>query len=74
VRALLSGETTPAPGEGFSGWVRVPVDTRKAVNAFVKNPVARWQDIFAATRMAEAGNNEFAWAKVQGLTVLFQDL
>jgi Family of unknown function (DUF6212) len=74
VRPLLFGETELAAGEGCSGWVRVPANAKKAVNAFVQNAVAHWQDIFIVTRMAQEGNNNFAWAKFQGLTVVFQDL
>jgi hypothetical protein len=74
VRPLLFGEAELAPGEGFSGWVRVPAKAKKAVNAYVQNAVAHWQDIFIVTRMAQEGTNNFAWAKFQGLTAVFQDL
>jgi hypothetical protein len=73
-RPLLSGEALPAAGECVSDWIRVSPSAKKAVNAFIAEPIARWQDIFIATRMAEAGNNDFAWAKVQDLTAVFQDL
>lgn len=70
---LLSGATSPAAGESFSDWIRVSPSAKKAVNAFISQPVTQWQDIFVATRMAEAGNNEFAWAKFVDLTAMSQD-
>lgn len=73
-RAILSGESAPVAGESFSAWVKVSPTEKKSVNAFIGQPVARWQDIFIATRMAEPGNNDFAWAKLQHLTTLSQDL
>ncbi|MFO1189303.1 MAG: DUF6212 domain-containing protein [Alphaproteobacteria bacterium] len=73
-RLLLSGEPTPTAGESVSDWVRVSPGAKKAVNAFIRQPITRWQDIFVATRMAEPGNNDFAWAKFQDLTIVFQDM
>jgi hypothetical protein len=73
-RSLLSGDTSPTAGESFSDWIKVSPTGKQAVNAFIAQPVAQWQDIFVATRMAEAGNNDFAWAKFQDLTAVFQDL
>lgn len=73
-RSLLLGDTSPMAGESFSDWIRVSPTTKQAVNAFISQPVARGQDVFVATRMVEAGNNDFAWAKFQDLTAVFQDL
>lgn len=73
-RLLLRGDTAPVLGESFSSWIRVSPATKQAVNAFISQPVARCQDVFIATRMVEAGNNDFAWAKFQDLTAVFQDL
>lgn len=73
-RSLLRGDTSPTAGESFSDWVRVSPTTKQAVNAFISQPVAFGQDVFVATRMVEAGNNDFAWAKFQDLTAVFQDL
>lgn len=73
-REIFSGQSTPIAGESFSAWVKVSPMDKKSVNAFIGQPVARWQDIFIATRMAEPGNNDFAWAKFQHLTTLSQDL
>ena len=70
---LLSGAMSPVAGESFSDWIRVSPNGKKAVNAFISQPVTQWQDIYVATRMAEAGNNEFAWAKFIDLTAMFQD-
>lgn len=73
-RALLNGATSPGAGESVSTWIRVEPGTRKQINAFIAQPVAHWQDIFVATRMAEPGNNNFAWAKIQHISSAFQDL
>lgn len=72
-RALLSGDMQPAAGESFSGWVKVSPLAKKAVNAFISTSVAQPQDIFVATRMFEAGNHDFAWAKFKDLTAVLQE-
>lgn len=73
-RSLFRGDISPTAGESFSNWIRVSPMAKQAVNAFISQPVASSQDVFIATRMVEAGNNDFAWAKFQDLTAVFQDL
>lgn len=73
-RALLSGDIAPEPGESVSDWTIVQPMGRKAINAFIASPVAESRDIFVATRMVQAGNHDFAWAKFTDLTAVFQDM
>ena len=69
---LLSGTTEPMPGEGFSGWIRVPAKQPRFASLYLDSAAQEASDLYVATRMVEAGNHDFAWARFLNLHALVQ--
>ncbi len=62
-RALFTEDREPTVGEAFSGWKTVTYGETAHLSAFAGEQIGVWQNVYFATRMNEAGNNDFAWAK-----------
>ena len=69
---LLSGTSEPAPGEGFSGWIRVPAKQPRFASLYLDAPAREAGDLYLATRMVDPGNQDFAWARFMNLHALVQ--
>ncbi|MBV5325001.1 MAG: hypothetical protein J0626_06890 [Rhodospirillaceae bacterium] len=69
---LLSGTSEPMPGEGFSGWIRVPAKQPRFASLYLDSAAQEAGDLYVATRMVEAGNHDFAWARFLNLHALVQ--
>ena len=69
---LLSGTSEPMPGEGFSGWIRVPAKQPRFASLYLDSAAPESGDLYVATRMVEAGNHDFAWARFLNLHALVQ--
>ncbi|MEM9631782.1 MAG: DUF6212 domain-containing protein [Pseudomonadota bacterium] len=62
-KALFREEREPSVGEAFSGWTTVTFGNTAHMSAFAAEQVNVWRNVYFATRMTEAGSNDFAWAK-----------
>ncbi len=69
---LLAGATDPLPGEGFSGWVRVPAQQPRFASLFLEAPARESGDLYLVTRMVNPGNHDFAWARFLNVHALVQ--
>ena len=69
---LLSGTADPAPGEGFSGWIRVPAKQPRFASLYLEAAAREGGDLYLATRMVEPGNHDFAWARFFNVHALVQ--
>ena len=69
---LLAGAVDPQPGEGFSGWVRVPAQQPRFASLFLDAPARECSDLYLVTRMVNPGNHDFAWARFLNLHALVQ--
>ncbi|WP_374385144.1 DUF6212 domain-containing protein [Dongia sp.] len=69
---LLAGAADPQPGEGFSGWVRVPAQQPRFASLFLDAPAREKGDLYLVTRMVTPGNHDFAWARFLNLHALVQ--
>lgn len=69
---LLSGTADPEPGEGFSGWVRVPAKQPRFGSLYLDAAAAEANDLYLATRMVDPGNHDFAWARFLNIHALVQ--
>lgn len=72
VMHLLSGVAEPVAGEGFSGWTRVPAKQPRFASVYLEGNTGKASDFYLATRMVEAGNHDFAWARFLNLHALLQ--
>lgn len=62
-RDLFLEVREPVAGEAWSGWKSVTYGDVAHLSAFAAERVGVWQNVYFATRMSEAGGNDFAWAK-----------
>ncbi|CTQ57871.1 MAG: DUF6212 domain-containing protein [Roseibium album] len=62
-KALFREQREQTVGEAFSGWKTVSFGESAHLSAFASEQVGAWQNVYFATRMNEAGGNDFAWAK-----------
>lgn len=62
-RALFREQREQTVGEAFSGWKTVSFGESAHLSAFASEQVGAWQNVYFATRMTDAGSNDFAWAK-----------
>ncbi|MET1412235.1 DUF6212 domain-containing protein [Roseibium sp. HPY-6] len=62
-KALFREERQQTVGEAYSGWQTVSFGESAHLSAFASEQVGAWQNVYFATRMNEAGGNDFAWAK-----------
>ncbi|MDY0870930.1 DUF6212 domain-containing protein [Dongia rigui] len=69
---LLAGSTDPQSGEGFSGWIRVPAQQPRFASLYLDAPARTASDLYLVTRMVEAGNHDFAWARFLNVHALVQ--
>lgn len=69
---LLAGTCDPQPGEGFSGWVRVPAQQPRFASLYLDAPARTASDLYLVTRMVEPGNHDFAWARFLNVHALVQ--
>ena len=69
---LLAGTFDPQPGEGFSGWVRVPAQQPRFASLYLDAPAQSASDLYLVTRMVEPGNHDFAWARFLNVHALVQ--
>lgn len=69
---LLSGTAEPDPGEGFSGWVRVPAKQPRFASLYLDAASREASDLYLATRMVDPGNHDFAWARFLNIHALVQ--
>ncbi|MBI2254628.1 MAG: hypothetical protein HYU58_08425 [Proteobacteria bacterium] len=72
VLGLLAGTADPQPGEGFSGWVRVPAQQPRFASLYLDAPAREESDLYLVTRMVEPGNHDFAWARFSNIHALAQ--
>ncbi|MBL8710515.1 MAG: hypothetical protein JNL25_15070 [Rhodospirillaceae bacterium] len=69
---LLSGIAEPGESEGCSGWVRVPAKQPRFGSIYFSHALAGPSDLYLATRMADPGNHDFAWARFLNIHALVQ--
>lgn len=69
---LLSGIAEPGESEGYSGWVRVPAKQPRFASVYFARALAGPSDLYLATRMADPGNHDFAWARFLNIHALVQ--
>ncbi|MBZ9655488.1 DUF6212 domain-containing protein [Phyllobacterium lublinensis] len=69
-RQLFGESRVAGAGEAFSGWKSVSHGEEPRLNAFITEQVGVWQNIYFATRMKNAGDNSFAWAKFRDISLM----
>ncbi|WP_374650936.1 DUF6212 domain-containing protein [Dongia sp.] len=72
IAGILAGTDDPRPGEGFSGWVRVPAKQPRFGSLYLDAPARAQSDLYLVTRMVEPGNHDFAWARFLNIHALVQ--
>ena len=66
---LLAGSELALEDEAFSGWYVASPTSPAALSASLRRPARQPLLAFAATRMAQPGSNDFAWARFRNISL-----